>query len=195
LIVVMTTALVGPYFIDWSQHRAALEAQLSDALGRPVAVRGSIKAALLPTPYVKLDDVAVGGPEGASFSSRATRFELALAPLLHGEIRFTDALFEDARLEFQRDANGALSSPRLNLKVAPDSIALDTIAFRQATIVIDGVGGAKPITISGLSLDAQADSLRGPFKGSGQGNIADGQSVAFHFATGAATGDVFPIKF
>jgi uncharacterized protein involved in outer membrane biogenesis len=194
LIVVLTTALVGPYLIDWSQHRAVLEAQLSTALGRPVSVRGPIKAALLPTPYLKLGDVAVGGSDGADFSSRATRFELALAPLLHGEIRFTDVLFEGARFELQRGADGAILPPRLDLKIAPDSIALETIAFRQATIVISGAGDAKPIMIDDLSLDAQAESLRGPFKGSGQAIVADGQPIAFHFATGAAQGEVFPIK-
>jgi uncharacterized protein involved in outer membrane biogenesis len=196
LIVVLTTALVGPYFIDWSQHRAALEAQLSNALGRPVMVRGPIKAALLPTPYLELGDVAVGGAEGdAGLSCQQARLELALAPLLHGEIRFTDALFERPRVEFQRGADGAILPPRLDVKLAPESIGLDTITLRDATIVVDSVGGAPPITIKGLDLDAQADSLRGPFKGAGHAAGADGEAIAFHFATGLVKSDAVAIKF
>ena len=89
----LTTALVGPYFIDWSQHRAAIEAHLSRALGLPVKLDGPIKAALFPTPYVTLADLSIGGDaKGVPiFSCRRARLELALAPLVRGEWRFTDA--------------------------------------------------------------------------------------------------------
>jgi uncharacterized protein involved in outer membrane biogenesis len=196
LIAVLTTALIGPYFIDWSQHRAEVERQLSIALGRPVAVRGPIKAALLPTPYLKLGDLAVGGADGgAKLSCKEARLELALAPLVHGEIHFTDALFEGPQIELQRGANGAIQPPRLDLKVAPESVGLDTVALRDATIVVAGAGDAPPITIDGLYLDAQADSLRGPFKGKGRATGASGGAVAFHFVTGVAKRGSLPIKF
>jgi uncharacterized protein involved in outer membrane biogenesis len=196
LIAVLTTALVGPYFIDWSQHRAEVERQLSIALGRPVAVRGSIKAALLPTPYLKLGDLAVGGADGgAKLSCKEVRLELALAPLAHGEIHFTDAVFERPQIELQRGGDGAIQPPRLDLKVAPESVGLDTVALRDATIVVAGAGDSPSITINGLYLDAQADSLRGPFKGKGRAVGPSGAAVAFRFVTGVAKRGALPIKF
>jgi uncharacterized protein involved in outer membrane biogenesis len=157
LITVLTTALVGPYFIDWSQHRAAVEKELSLALGRPVVIKGPIKAALLPTPYLKLADIAVGGP-GAVLSCEAAKLELSLAPLARGEIRFTDAVFERPRIELKRGADGAIAPPMLDLKVPPDSVGLDTVALHDASIVIDGAAGAPPIAIDGRYIDAAADS-------------------------------------
>lgn len=196
LIAVLTTALVGPYFIDWSQHRAAVEKELSAALGRPVVVKGAIKAALLPVPYLKLADVAVGGTDGgADLSCEEAKLELSLAPLVRGEIRFTDAVFERPRIEIKRDAHGAIASPLLNVKVAPESVGLDTIALHDGSIVIDGAAGAPPIAIGGVFLDAEADSLRGPFHGRGRAAGPDGRAVAFHFATGVMQKGALPIKF
>ena len=196
LIVVLTTALVGPHFIDWSQQRAALERQLSLALGRPVTVSGPIKAALLPTPYLKLVDVAVAGADGGpALSCAEARLELALAPLVRGELRFTDALFERPRIELRRSADGAIAPTQLNMKVAPKSVGLDTIALHDATILIAGTGDAPPITIEGLSVDAAANSLLGPFKGAGRVVNGGGRPVAFRFASGLFKGDVLPIKF
>jgi uncharacterized protein involved in outer membrane biogenesis len=195
LIAVLTAALVGPYFIDWSQHRATIEAQLSRAVGLPVRLAGPIDAALLPTPYVTLADLSIDDGKGdAIFSSRRVRLELALAPLVRGVWRFTDATIEGARIELQRSANGTIQPPPLTGAMAPESIGLDSIAFRDTTIELAGADGAAPILIEGLGLTANADSLRGPFRGSGKAK-GSGQPFAFHFATGVLKGDALPIKF
>jgi uncharacterized protein involved in outer membrane biogenesis len=195
LVAVLTTALVGPYFIDWSQHRAAVEQQLSAAIGRPVVVNGSIKAALLPTPYLKLVDVSVGGADGAQLSCQEAKLELSLAPLIRGEIRFTDAVFERPRIELKRGADGTLAAPFLDVKVAPESVGLDTVALHDASVVIAGAAGAPPLTIDGLDVEAQADSLRGPFQGKGRASGPGGRPATFHFASGVMKGDALPIKF
>jgi uncharacterized protein involved in outer membrane biogenesis len=195
LIAVLTAALVGPYFIDWSQHRATIEAQLSRAVGLPVKLAGPIKAALLPTPYVILGDLSIDDGKGDPIlSCRRVRLELALAPLVHGEWRFTDATIERARIELQRSASGAIQLPPLTVAMAPESIGLDSIAFRDTTIELASTDGAAPMVIEGLELTANADSLRGPFRGSGRAEGA-GRPFAFHFATGALKGDALPIKF
>jgi uncharacterized protein involved in outer membrane biogenesis len=48
LIAALTAALVGPWFVDWTQQRAFIEAQLSQALGAPVETRGAIGLVFLP---------------------------------------------------------------------------------------------------------------------------------------------------
>jgi len=195
LIAVLTTALVGPYFIDWSQHRAAIEAQLSRAVSLPVKLAGPIDAALLPTPYVTLAELSIDDGKGDPiFSCRRVRLELALAPLVRGVWRFTDATIDGARIQLQRGANGAIQPPPLTVAMAPESIGLDSIAFRDATIELAGADGAAPIFIEGLGLTANADSLRGPFRGSGKAK-GWGQAFTFHFATGVLKDDTLPIKF
>ena len=194
LIAVLTAALVVPYFIDWSQHRAQIEAQLSRALGLSAKLDGPLKAALLPTPYVTLGNLTIRDAKGDPiFSCRRARLELALAPLVRGQWRFTEATFDGARVELRRDANGGVELPSLTAGTAPESIGLDSITLRDATLALVG-DGAPSLTIEGMQVAANADSLRGPFRGSGKANTK-GRPFAFHFATGAAKGDAMPIKF
>jgi uncharacterized protein involved in outer membrane biogenesis len=194
LILVLSTALVGPYLIDWSAHRAEVEKQLSHALGQSVVISGPINAALLPTPYLRITNIAIGGARGgAALSCQNMYLELALASLIRGEFHFTDALFERPRVVLQRGANGEVVPPRFDVKVAPESVGLDTITLTDATIEIGGAKNRPPLKIEGLSLDAQADSLRGPFKGKGRATLPNG-AASFHFATGAAKRNVLPLK-
>ena len=47
IVLALTAALVGPYFIDWTSYRADFEREASAILGRKVKVEGA--ATLLPT--------------------------------------------------------------------------------------------------------------------------------------------------
>ena len=41
LVLALTVALVGPYFIDWTTYRADFEREASAILGRKVTVEGA----------------------------------------------------------------------------------------------------------------------------------------------------------
>jgi large subunit ribosomal protein L24 len=60
IILALVAALVGPHFIDWTQHRAVFETQVSRYVGMPVRINGAIDARLLPTPSVVLRDIEAG---------------------------------------------------------------------------------------------------------------------------------------
>jgi uncharacterized protein involved in outer membrane biogenesis len=49
-IIALIAALVGPYFIDWSQFRPQFETEASRVIGTQVRVGGALDARLLPTP-------------------------------------------------------------------------------------------------------------------------------------------------
>ena len=61
LVLALTAALVGPYFIDWTNYRAKFEREASVILGRQVTVEGAATARLLPFPSVTFSDVSVAG--------------------------------------------------------------------------------------------------------------------------------------
>ncbi len=61
IVLALTAALVGPYFVDWSSYRADFEREASAILGRKVTVQGEATAKLLPFPSVTFSDVSVGG--------------------------------------------------------------------------------------------------------------------------------------
>ena len=69
LVLALAAALIGPFFIDWGNHRAAFEAQASKLLGVPVRVLGDVEARLLPSPRIRFGHV-VAGRDGIRRSSR-----------------------------------------------------------------------------------------------------------------------------
>ena len=62
LVAVMSAALVTPMLIDWSSHRAAIEARLREITGANVALTGPVEVRLLPTPYLALGAEICGPP-------------------------------------------------------------------------------------------------------------------------------------
>ena len=64
LVAVMSAALVAPMLIDWSAHRAEIEARLRAITGANVSLTGPVEVRLLPTPYLALGAGSLSAPEG-----------------------------------------------------------------------------------------------------------------------------------
>lgn len=113
LVVLLFAALVGPSLVDWNQFRQEIEAQASEATGRPVSIGGDIRFRILPAPHLTLGKIKIGqNPEANSLPSDlnfATFAEIdgevALAPLLSGDIEITSVRIVD---------------PEFNLEILPD---------------------------------------------------------------------------
>ncbi len=190
LIAALTLALVGPWFVDWTARRDFIEAQLSQALGAPIATRGAINLVLLPTPRLELGGVSLGEGGPVSLRTGAVRFELAVTALLHGELRFLDAAMDAPDLRLSLDGAGGL--PAMPLAVGLRDVQFERIAVKGGRLtLVDPASGA--VTVSGLDLQAEAVSLNGPFKGAGSFERA-GERVGFRFSTGAREGDRLRLK-
>lgn len=116
LVVLLFAALVGPSLVDWNQFRAEIEAQATEAAGRPVSIGGDIRFRILPAPHLTLGKVKVGhNPDADSLPSEldfATFAEIdgevALAPLIGGDIEITSV---------------RIVEPEFNLEILPDGSA------------------------------------------------------------------------
>jgi hypothetical protein len=196
LILTLTTALVGPYFVDWDGQRGLIEAQLGRVLGVRVTVRGAIDLKLLPTPFITLNRVEVGTPRagGAIFSCGRIDLSLGITSLARGEVRFTQAAFAQPTLDLARGSDGRIALPRLDLAERSDSIAFDKVVVRDGRLRIAQAGGAAPLDIGGIDLDAEAASLLGPFRGAGVAAGPEGVKIAFSFASGPVEGDGLRLK-
>ncbi len=193
VILTLTAALVGPRLVDWGRQRAAVEAQLSRILGEPVKVGGPIDLDLLPSPYLTLGQVEIADPEsGGFFSCDKMALELSLTSLARGQFRFTQASFDHPTIDLRRGPGGELLLPRLGLATRSDSIALEKVVVRDGRVRIKG--GAEESRVEGIDLDAEANSLLGPFKGSGDALAFGGAKFAFHFATGVLEGAELHLK-
>ena len=193
LVAALSAALVAPLFIDWSQHRAQVEAELSDVLGARVVVSGPIEIGFLPTPYVELAGVKVGNFEGAApvLTCDNLRLEAALASLPSGRFRFTLARLAHPVLTLARGEAGTIRFPDWRINAQPDRVALDRIVATGAELHV--IGGEAPLDVAGLAIDATAGSLLGPYKGT-----VDAKSGAveaeLRFAGGLLQNGALPLK-
>src|SRR5258708_14900649 len=88
IILVLVTALVGPFFVDWGSYRTELEATVAHLTWLDVRVSGPIDVRILPTPTVTLQQIELGRPGApATTRARALRIEFALGDLLRGTLR------------------------------------------------------------------------------------------------------------
>ena len=61
LILALLAALVGPYFVNWNDHRAFFESEASRLVGlQRCGSAAPIDAGILPFPSVTLGDIAIG---------------------------------------------------------------------------------------------------------------------------------------
>lgn len=180
LVALLFAALVGPSLVDWNKFRAEIEAQASQATGRQVRIAGDIDFRILPAPQMTLNRVRVGhiaqtsalpsDPHFASFD--AINAEVALAPLLSGDIKVTSV---------------DIVRPQINLEILPDgtpnwrgidiaeripengmfslaSISLDRARFEDATINYRNRANGRRWTARQASGEIVASSLLGPMR-------------------------------
>ena len=137
LVLLLATALVGPYFVDWTAQRSLIEARLSTTLGRAIHISGPIDVKLLPSPRLELQDVALEEADGQpGFSARSVRLELAPMPLLRGELHFVDADLDQPRIGVNIGADGSLVLP-LSAASHGSDIAFEHVHLHQATLLLD----------------------------------------------------------
>ena len=191
LVLLLTAALVGPHFVDWTQQRAIIEARLSEVAGAPVHIHGRIDLRLLPTPYFTFDGVEAGDAKGPiSLSAASMQAELAFAPLLRGEIDFVEASLQAPKLDVTLGPDGALAA---NPPALARDLRFERLVVNGGYIKVTDPRTARTLTFAGVDLDAQADSLRGPFKGEGAFTLA-GARTPFRVSTGALDAGKMRIK-
>jgi uncharacterized protein involved in outer membrane biogenesis len=191
VIVLLTVALGVPYLINWSDHRAEIEARLTQALGVPIEIAGPIDIRLLPTPTLAIQRFAAGGAE-LRLSGEAARFELSLVPLLQGEFQILEAGLDHPTLTTNADPSGVATLPALPRGKA-EKVQLNRLVIRDGTIVLNDPGRQTTKAISDISFSGSADSLLGPLKGQGEFR-REGQLVTYRFSTGAAEADRLRLK-
>ena len=196
VILVLTAALFGPMLIDWTARRSGVEARLSQALGAPVHTSGGIRLRLLPSPYIELGEIRIGPEDPAPFAAERARIELAVMPLLQGQIRIIDAHLTHPSLRLAIE-NGALVLPKVP-RSAPEFVRFERIVITDADLNLLDKAGGVDVTLSGINIDAEASSLEGPFKAQGTIKAVAGKALAkplhFQLATGIKEADHLKIR-
>ena len=110
-VIALFTALIGPFFIDWTKYRSDIEEYGRQITGRAVSVDGDIDIRLLPLPKLTLGDVSIANTESAKaehiLTTRKLDARLSLTPLLRGKLQVTSVELEKPVIDLERGEDGS----------------------------------------------------------------------------------------
>jgi AsmA family/AsmA-like C-terminal region len=191
LILVLVTALVGPHFVDWGRYRNTFETAVSRLTGLDMRIGGPIDVRLLPTPTLKLQQIALGRPDGpAGLRADALRIELALGALMRGQFLASDVGLEAPEISLAFGSSERLEWSAPLFAFDPEAVSIAHLAIEKGRVTLaDGSG--RSLLLDRLGFSGEVRSLLGHAKGEGSVAI-DGQLHLFSIAAdrGAADGAV-----
>jgi len=176
IALLLVAALVGPTFVDWNRFRGEFEAQAGKMTGREVKIGGDISFVVLPAPHLTLNNVSianVASGENPDFM-RIGKIdaEVALAPLLSGEIRATSVKIERPQIHLEIAADGTnnwrdlFSSFQANDSgfFALSSVSLQKLSFSEGVVTLNDLHASRQWRIEHVNGDVNATSLVGPMR-------------------------------
>jgi uncharacterized protein involved in outer membrane biogenesis len=166
LILALVAALVGPYFVNWSDHRAFFEAEASRLIGLQVRVTGPIKVGVLPTPSVQLGGIEIGpAGEASRLRARSLGIELGLGSLMRGEIRAVEMRLVGPEFNLGLNTLGQIDWPAMTL--AGETLSIDRLAVEDGRAVLTDAASASRLVLDKLWFAGEVRSLTGPVRGEG----------------------------
>ena len=166
-IIALIAALVGPYFIDWSQFRPQFEAEATRIIGAPVRVGGKLDARLLPAPSLQLHSVVVGGANDLG-KVRANKLdvEFSLGSLMRGEVRATELTINGMSVDLGLDAKGRIDWPATTGTVNLASLAIDRLNL-TGRIALHDAASRSTLELNDIAFSGDVRSLAGSVRGDG----------------------------
>lgn len=196
VILILVAALAAPPFIDWAGQRALIDRTISSSLGLAARSEGRIEVRLLPSPRLRFDRLNLGGEDSGqsgrpSLDARFVKAEVALAPLLKGEVRFTETRIGRAELVLPVAEGDAILLPGgFAEAIGTRDLVIEDLRIQQALVTtrVPATGRTDQFSAEGLRLKAPA--LTGPWQAEGTSG-----GVPFRLATGAIGADGTLVKF
>lgn len=185
----LVTALVGPFFVDWTVYRSTFEKYAERVLGHRVTVLGDADLSLLPTPAVIFTDVRVGEAEDPLLVVSRFQMRIELPPLLKGEVRVLDMTLERPHLNLSLDENGRLdwltsvTSDGMLADLPAEDVAFERVSIVDGAVSIVDARSGETHRIDAGNLLVSARTLAGPFKVDGSATY-QGEPYSLRLATG-----------
>ena len=185
-MLVLTVALVGPYFVDWTSYRADFEREASKILGRQVTVQGEASARILPFPSLTFTDVQVAGADGQpALTAEKFSMDSELAPFLRGELLIFDMRLERPKGVVRISENGGLDwAVRPNTPFDTKHVSLEKLTITEGQVTIEHAASGRTHRLTEINTDVSAKTLAGPWRVAGSMRL-DGALTDFDASTGA----------
>lgn len=171
LVLALLAALIGPWFVNWTAYKDAFAREASVLIGVPVTVSGAMDVRLLPTPYVRMRGLSAGSGR-TTISADEVEAELAIAPLLRGELKAERAKLVRPRISLAVAADGTVTTAVQGGRkpARMDSVSLDRLEIVDGSVTVTAPAGR--YVVDGVSGMAEARSLDGPFRFEGEAGPA-----------------------
>ncbi len=173
IILALVAALVGPFVIDWGNHRSVFEEEASHFIGAKVRVAGAIDARLLPSPRLVLHDVTIGSNGSGQVRLQSVGVEFGLGPLMRGEWHATEMDIAGLELHLGVDKSGRMQTPAIAVKFDPDAFSVDRLSIHDGKIVVRDAANGRDLVLDKVWFNGDARSLLGPIKGEGAFKLGD----------------------
>ena len=204
IVLVVGALLVAPSFWDWNGEKGRLAALVKAQTGRDLEIAGDVSLRLLPTPAFSARQVILANLEGGSDAAMVRLEELqisiGLLPLLRGELLVNSVtlvkpevlleVLQDGRANWQFaeiQADSATSpggaEPGLAAAATVQPIRIDSFLIEDGRLRYRDARSGREEIVSGLDAELAAESLAGPFAGSGAA-VYEGVPVEFDFNMG-----------
>jgi len=206
-VLLVGAALAVPSLIDWNAYRGEVAGRVEAAIGRPITIDGDLRLRLLPAPTLSVGKVRVANPPDMPGDDMATvealSIELALRPLLIGEIEAANIVLMHPILRLERGADDRVnwafephgrsadeSVGDHGIDVAPSAsggggtpVRLDQVRIENGEIEYRDAARGRHDRIERIHADFSAGTLAGPFKGNGD-LVANGRLLSFALSLG-----------
>lgn len=185
-ILALLAALIGPYFIDWGQFRPQFEREATRVIGLQVRVDGAIDARLLPTPSLRLRNVAIGARfDSNNVSVEKLDVEFSLGDLMRGEWRANELTLNGLVLELGLDEFGRMrwtSMPQSGGGFNLGALTVDRFNVTGAMSLSDAASKTS-LRLDNIVFTGEVRALAGAMRGEGALSVS-GTRYPFRLATG-----------
>lgn len=173
LVLALFTALLGPFFVDWTAYRGTIEANAERFLGTSVTIGGEAELRLLPNPRIRLTDVRLGGADNPIMTARAVELDVELTPLLRREFHVSELRVEGpvATVTLEEDGTLALPDITIDRRFASifdvESVRVANIGLSAGELHIRDRRSGGDAAFTDIALTGDVRTLRGPFSAAG----------------------------
>ncbi|WP_201830052.1 AsmA family protein [Microvirga zambiensis] len=203
VILILAVAVAAPPFITWEAHRDTIDHMIARASGTEAKTEGSIDIRLLPAPRVTLGRLRLGGktPDSPLLTADYVRAEVALMPLLQGDVRFTETRVgrADIRIPVAGDGEWRLPPDIVSGSGRARRWAIENLRVGQLLLTTQSASTGRTNQAFAENVSIEGQRLIGPWRVEGTtsgvpfrlvtGELAEDKTIQVKLSGG---GDIYP---
>ena len=193
IVLLVAVAFVAPSFVDWKRYKSEIAGPIERATGRKLLMSGDLSLSVLPTPRVSVADVRLSTPSGEAdfLILRALEVQVALWPLIRGEIHITSVRLVEPEFFLEVRADGS-NNWQFGTGVNASSDVSGTLPISVEQLVVtngalnyvDAANGQAERIEAITATFTAANRAEGPYAAKGRFSIRQ-QAVEFDVSLGA----------